>query len=179
MTSLRGLADSARAYLPPEPFARWAAVFFTLSVWTLLISLAATQAFLALSSLCYVVHLIREKPARGNCKISFPPIKIPLAIFCVWTFFSMLFAEDPAAGGFVARKLILFVILLVAVNVIRSLRHLEFLFFGIFVEAGLAGLLGAIQFTAQYLHVSALNPQRVFQTMMLTRITGFMGHWMN
>ncbi len=180
MTSLRGLAESARPYLPPEPFARWAAVFFTLSVWTLLISLAATQAFLALSSLCYVVHLIREKPGRaGNRSILFPPIKIPLAIFCVWTFVSMLFATNRATGGFVIRKLVLFAILLLAVNVVRSLRHLEYLFLGIFVEAGLAGLLGTFQFIAQYLHVSALHPQRLFQLMMLTRITGFMGHWMN
>ncbi len=178
--SFRGLADSAGPYLPQEPFAKWASIFLTLCVWTLLISIAATQAFLALSSLCYVIHFIREKPGcESHRKIFFPHLKLPLAIFCAWTLVSMLFAVDRAVGGFVIRKLVLFVILLVAVNVVQSLRHLEFLMLGIFVEAGLAALLGAAQFVEQYREVLALHPQRFFQLMMLTRITGFMGHWMN
>jgi O-antigen ligase len=177
---LRGLAESARPYLPQQAFARWASIFFSLSVLTLFISIAATQAFLALSVVGFAIHMWREKPARGdNQRLIFPPIKLPLAIFCVWTFISMLFAENHAAGGFVIRKLVLFVILLMAVNLIQSLRHLEFLLLGLFVEAGLAGVLGTVQFVGQYLEVSVLHPQRLFNTMMLARITGFMGHWMN
>lgn len=180
MTSFRGLAESARPHLPQETFAKWSSAFFTLSVLTLLISLAAAQVFLTLSALCFTIDLFRERPARiVNQKILFPPIKLPIVIFCLWTFVSMLFAEEPAAGGFVIRKLVLFVIILMAVNVIQSLRHLEFLFLGLFVEAGLAGLLGAAQFIEQYRHVRALYPQQVYFYMTLTRITGFMGHWMN
>jgi O-antigen ligase len=178
VTSFRGLADSAQPYLPQETFLKWSSIFFTLSVWTLLISLAATQAFLALSVFCYVVHLFRKKAGTGR-KILFPPVKLPIAIFCLWTLVSMFFAEDPATGGFVIRKLVLFVILLVALNVVQSLRHLEYLFLGLFIEAGLAGLLSVAQFVREYLHVRALYPQRIYAHMMLTRITGFMGHWMN
>lgn len=180
MTSLRGLADSARAYLPQQPFARWASVFFSLSTLTLFISLSAAEAFLALSAVCFFISMGREIPAAQKTgKIIFPPIKLPLALFCLWTFVAMYFAENRAAGGFVIRKLVLFVILLVAVNVIRSLRHLEFLFLGLFVQAGLAAALGVVQFIVQYHHVRALYPQQVYFYMTLTRITGFMGHWMN
>ena len=177
---MRALAESARPHLPRQTFACWAAIFFSLSVFTLLISIAATQAFLFLSVLCFVIHWWRERNERGeHRKTNFPPIKLPLAIFCAWTVFSTFFAEDRATGGFVIRKLVLFAIILVAVNVVQSLRHLEVLFFGFFIEAGLAGFVGAIQFVEQYRQVSALHPDRVFKLMMLSRITGFMGHWMN
>lgn len=180
MTSLRALAESARPHLPRQPFARWAAISFSLSVFTLLISIAATQAFLALSVLCFAFHWWRERTERGeHPKISFPPIKLPLAIFCAWTIFSTFFAEDRATGGFVIRKLVLFAIILVAVNVVQSLRHLEVLLLGFFVEAGLAGVLGGVEFVEQYRRVSALHTGRFFNLMMVTRITGFMGHWMN
>jgi O-antigen ligase len=171
---LHQLLQSARPHLPAEPLARWASIFFTLCVGTLLISLAASQAFLALAGLCYAAHVWREKAA-----VRFLPVKLPLAIFCVWTVVSMFFAEEPAAGGFAVRKLVLFVILALAVNTVQSLRHLEFLFQALFVEAALAGIYGTLEFVEQYHRVHALHPQRVYFYMTLTRITGFMGHWMN
>jgi O-antigen ligase len=139
-----------------------------------LISLAACQAFLALAALCYVAHVWHDKPA-----VQFPPIKLPLAIFCLWTVISMLFAENSAAGGFAIRKLVLFVILALAVNTIASVKHLEFLFQALFVESALAGLLGTAQFIEQYRRVRAHHPHQVYFYMTLDRITGFMGHWMN
>jgi O-antigen ligase len=111
--------------------------------------------------------------------LHFPPIKLPLAIFCLWTLVSMLFAEEPAAGGFAIRKLALFVIFALAVNTVASVAHLEFLFQALFVESALAGVVAAAQFVTQYRRVSELHPLRIYFYMTLDRITGFMGHWMN
>jgi O-antigen ligase len=171
---LHKLIQSARPHLPAEPLVRWASIFFTLCVGTFLISLAASQTFLALAALCYVAHIWRTKSL-----IRFLPIKVPLAIFCVWTVVSMFFAEEPAAGGFAIRKLVLFVILALTLNTIVSIRHLEFLFQSLFVESALAGALGTVQFIEQYRRMGILHPHRIYRDMMLNRITGFMGHWMN
>jgi O-antigen ligase len=174
VSSFRELARSARPCLPAANLALWTSIFFTLCVLTILISLSASEAFLILAALLYLAHVWRDKPP-----VRFPPIKLPLAIFCLWTVVSMLFAENPAAGGFALRKLVLFVILALAINTIVSVKHLEFLFQALFVEAGVAGLLGTEEFIRQYRRVSALHPHHVYSYMMNDRITGFMGHWMN
>jgi O-antigen ligase len=82
-------------------------------------------------------------------------------------------------GGFVIRKLVLFVILLLAINLITSTRHLKFLYQCLFVEAGLVGVLAAYQFITQYLAIEKLHPGHVYIYMRAERIHGLMGHWMN
>ena len=174
VTRVQDLFDSLRAELPAPPFERWAAVFFSFSLLTFLISLAAAQTFLAASGVCYAVQLIRKRPA-----LSFPPIKLPLALFCLGTFLSVLWAASPAAGWFSVRKLVLFLILLLATNLIASGKHLEFLFQGLFLESAVAALVGAGQFIKQYHEARALHPGHIYAFMTSERITGFMGHWMN
>jgi len=140
----------------------------------MLISLAASQALLAASGICYTVHLLRDQP-----RISFPPIKLPLAIFCLGTILSILGAASPQAGLFAVRKMVLFLILLLATNLIASRKLLEFLFRGLFVQSLLAALVGAFQFVRQYEVARTLHPDRLYVAMTVERITGFMGHWMN
>jgi hypothetical protein len=158
-------------------------LFFSLHVLTLLISVAASQAFLAAATLAYTVHLLRRVPASDGAglglAIRFPPIKLPLLLYCLTTVNSVLWAGDPSAGGFVLRKLVLFLILLLSVNLVTSARHLGALFRGLFLVAGLAGLVGIAQFVIQYHEILRLHPGRVYFYMTLTRIHGFMGHWMN
>lgn len=91
----------------------------------------------------------------------------------------MFWANNPAAGGFQIRKLVLFVILLLAVNLVISLKHLETLYQVLFFEAAIAGLFAAIQFVMQYRTVRAAHPHHIYYFMTQQRITGFMGHWMN
>jgi O-antigen ligase len=69
--------------------------------------------------------------------------------------------------------------LLLGVNLLASARHLGALFRGLFLVAGLAGLVGIVQFVIQYHRVLRLHHNRVYFYMTLTRIHGFMGHWMN
>jgi putative inorganic carbon (HCO3(-)) transporter len=172
--SLRTFLASARAELPQATFARWASLFFTLSVLTFLISLAVSQAMLGVSALFYAIHLLRERPG-----LHFPPIRLPLALFCLGTVLSVFGAENPDVGWFAVRKLVLFVILLLGANLVVSGKHLEFLFRGLFLESALAGLVAAGQFILQYRAVQALHPGHIYASMTSDRITGFMGHWMN
>ena len=174
MNSFHGFLASARAELPGATLARWASVFFTLSVLSFLISLAASQAFLALAALIYAAHLLSDRP-----EIHFPPVKLPLVLFCLGTTLSVLWAANTTVGWFAVRKLVLFVILMLGANLVVSARHLEFLFRGLFLESALAGLVAIAQFIVQYRMVRALHPDRIYSSMTSDRITGFMGHWMN
>jgi putative inorganic carbon (HCO3(-)) transporter len=174
VTSLRGFIESWWTELPHATAARWAALFFSLHILTLLISVTATQAFLAAATIAYLTHLLRSRPT-----ISFPPLKLPLLLFCLTTLNSILWAEHPAGGWVAVRKLVLFLILLLSVNLVASARHLGALFRGLFLISALAGLVATAQFVIQYHSVRHLHHDRVYYYMTLTRIHGFMGHWMN
>ncbi|HZP00002.1 MAG TPA: O-antigen ligase family protein [Terriglobia bacterium] len=174
MNRFRHMLALTRADLPASPLARWASILLTLSTLTFLISIAASEACLIAASLVYAFHLLRERP-----RIHFPPVKLPLALFCSLSVVSVFFAANPSAGWFVVRKLVLFLILLVVVNLVVTARHLEWLCKALCFEAALAGFVAIVQFVIQYQEVSALHPGRVYFYMTLTRIHGFMGHWMN
>ncbi len=186
---------SMRADLPEALLARWASVFFSLSVLSFLLSIAASQLFLAAAGVAYGLHVLRDRPylphpifasprergARGEGEARpyiFPPVTLPLALFSVLTVVSVLSAGNPA-GWFAVRKLVLFAILVLAVNLIVSAAHLEFLYRALFAESALAGLVAAGQFVSRYGAVRAAYPNRIYYYMTLERIHGFMGHWMN
>jgi len=111
--------------------------------------------------------------------LGFPPVKLPLILYCLATVNSVVWAEHPEAGGFALRKLVLFLILLLSVNLVVSRRHLSRLLRGIFFMAAVAGLAGIAQFIIQYDRVLRYYHNRVYYYMTLTRTHGFMGHWMN
>jgi O-antigen ligase len=172
--SSRSYAESWWRELPHATVARWASLFFSLHILTLLLSVAATQAFLAAAVAAYLTYWFRNRPA-----ISFPPVKLPLLLFCLATSNSILWAEHPAVGWIAVRKLVLFLILLLSVNLVASAKQLGALFQGLFIVSALAGLVGTAQFAIQYHSVQRLHPGHVYYYMTLTRIHGFMGHWMN
>ena len=174
---------SAWAEFPASACARWAAVFFSLSVLTMVISLAASQAFLAAAGVVYVIDLWPSQSARArNFKtlpILFPAVKLPLALFCLWSIVSVFWATDRALGSFAVRKLVLFLIWLLAVNLVVSARHIKFLYQVLFIESAIAGLVGAGQFAMLYRAARANHPARIYDFLTVERIHGFMGHWMN
>ena len=178
-------------------------VVFQFHILTVLLSIAVSQAFLCRLLLAYLFvcapwrgRLARRgagilpAPPRGSgtshCgetpalrAINFPPLKLPLLLFCLTTLNSIVWAEHPDAGWVAVRKLVLFLILLLSVNLVASARHLGALFRGLFFVSALAGLVGIAQFVIQYRSVRHLHHERVYYYMTLTRIHGFMGHWMN
>ncbi|HVB28942.1 MAG TPA: O-antigen ligase family protein [Terriglobia bacterium] len=174
METINKLGAAVCLELPQPSFARWASIFFSLSVLTCLFSIAITQAFLGVAGLLFAVHILMGRP-----RITFPRIKLPLLLFCLFTVISVFWAANPATGWFAVRKLVLFLIILLAVNLIASGRHLRWLWQGLFVEAALAGLIAAGQFVRQYRTVSIEHPHHIYAYMITTRITGLMGDWMN
>jgi putative inorganic carbon (HCO3(-)) transporter len=172
--NINNFVSVVRAELPRDRLACWASVFFSLSVLTYLVSIAITQALLAAAGLLFASHLLRNRP-----RIAFPSIKLPLLLFCLFTVISVFWATNTAAGWFAVRKLVLFLIILLAVNLIVSSRHLSWLWKGLFIEAAIVGLIAAEQFVRQYRMVSAEHPHHVYPYMITTRITGLMGDWMN
>jgi O-antigen ligase len=174
VTSLHDFLGTARAELPEAFLARWASIFFSLSVLTILISLSISQAFLAVAGVAYAVHIVRARPV-----VAFPPVKLPLVLFCLLTILSVFAATNSGAGWLAVRKLVLFAILLLGVNLVVSARHLKVLLQALFAVSAIAGVVGIVQFVAQYSAVRELHPGQVYHYMTLERITGFMGHWMN
>jgi O-antigen ligase len=173
--SYRDLIESVYARLPAPPLARWASILLTLSVSTMLISLAASQVFLFAAGAFYAAHLLQDRPA-----VIFPPLKLPLALFSITTILSVLWAANPPAGWFAVRKLVLFIVWLLAVNLVVSMRHLRMLFCALFLTSAVAGLVATVQFVFRYRAVKALHPDRLYYYLMgFERIHGFMGHWMN
>jgi len=191
VTSLGDLLAAARAELPAPSYARWGSVLFSLSVLSILISLAAAQALLAGASVFYLIALLRCRPAadrkarsalhdpRNRTTVSFPPVKVPLALFCLFTLVSLAWAENPTVGWFAVRKLSLFVILLLGVNLVVSAKHLTVLYQGLFIESTVAGLVSVPQFLVLYRRARALHPKQLYLYMTVERVHGFMGHWMN
>ncbi|MEJ2009643.1 MAG: O-antigen ligase family protein [Acidobacteriota bacterium] len=174
METIDNLVGAVRAELPQTTFARWAAIFFSLSVLTYLFSIAVTQAFLALAGLLYAIHVLRNRPS-----IAFPRIKLPLILFCLFTVISVFYATNRDTGWFAVRKLVLFLIILMAVNLVTTDRHLRWLWQGLFVEAAIVAVVAAVQFVRQFSMVLVEHPHHVYFYMTDTRITGFMGDWMN
>jgi len=172
--SVENFLDRTCGELPGAPLLRWAAVFFTLFVLTLQISIAASQACLAAAGLLYVIHLVKAHPP-----IAFLPVKLPLALFCVLSLVSVFWAANPTAGWFAVRKFVLFFIWLLAVNLIVSARHLRRLLQGMFLVSLLTSLVGIGQFIIQYRYVRAHYPGQLYHQLTSTRIHGFMGHWMH
>jgi len=160
--------------LPKPPFARWAAVLFTLFVLTLQISIAASQAFLAGAGVLYVIHLLQARP-----RVLFLPVKLPLAFFCLLSVVSSFWAANPTVGWFAVRKLVLFLIWLLAINLAVSAKHLRRLLQGLFLVSFLTSLVGIAQFIIQYRDVRAHHPGEIYHYLTSTRSHGFMGHWMN
>ncbi len=174
MTSLHSFIESTRAELPTEILVRWASVFFSLSVLMFLISLAISQALLALAALAYGAHLVQTRHTPD-----FPPIKLPLVLFCLFSILSIFWAENRGVGWFAVRKMVLFLILLLAVNLVTRPPHLKMLYQALFLESVLAALIGIGQFVTQYQIARTLHPGQVYIYMRQARAHGLMGHWMN
>jgi len=162
------------AALPSPGLFRWSAILFSLSVLSSLISLSVSEGLLAVSGLVFAIHLLRDRP-----RVGFPPVKLPLALFCLFSILPVFWASNPAVGWFAVRKLLLFLIWLLAVNLIVDVRHLRWLFQGLFLTSALAGVVAGAQFVIQYRAVRLTHPGQVYLYMTSTRVHGFMGHWMN
>lgn len=174
MTNVEKPWERICAELPGPPLAHWAAIFFTFFVLTIQISIAAAQAFLAVAGILYLLYFWQARP-----QVFFLPVKAPLALFCILSITSMFWAANPKAGGFAVRKLVLFLIWLLAVNLITSVAQLRRLVLGLFSVSLVTSLVGIAQFVIQYRHLRAQHTPNIYHALTSTRSHGFMGHWMH
>lgn len=175
VTCLNEVFRTAWNELPAPRWARWSSLFFSLSVLTFLLSIAASQSLLALAGICFAVHLLRDRPG-----LRFPPVKAPLLLFCGLTVVSVLAAADSSVGGTAVRKFVLFAIMLLAVNLVASRKHMMLLLHGLFLESAVATVVAAVQLVTRYLIVREVHPDQIYYQMAFEqRVTGFMGHWMH
>jgi O-antigen ligase len=92
---------------------------------------------------------------------------------------SVFWAANPTTGWFAVRKLDLFLIWLLAVNLVVSVHHLRRLLLGLFLVSLVTSVVGIGQFIVQYRYERAHHPREIYQYLTSTRIHGFMGHWMH
>ncbi|MCZ6514598.1 MAG: O-antigen ligase [Acidobacteria bacterium] len=168
------ILSSLNRALPEPPLARYGSLALSLSVLSFLFSIALTQAALTRASLLFLIHYLKSRP-----RVFLPPVWLPLLFFCATTLLSVFFSGNLSLSSYAARKLVLFVILLLTLNLIVTRRHREFLLKALFVEAALVGLVAAVQVLLQYLQVRELAPEDFYLLMTHTRATGFLGHWMD
>ena len=174
MTRFDNILERTCGELPRPQLTKWGAIAFSLFVLTLQISIAASQAFLAAAGVLYLIHVVKARPP-----IFFLPVKFPLALFCSLSLISIFWATNPTTGWFAFRKLVLFLIWLLAVNLVVSAEHLRRLLQGLFLVSFVTSLIGIGQFVVQYRDVRAHHPGELYHYLTSTRIHGFMGHWMH
>jgi O-antigen ligase len=87
---------------------------------TCAVSIFAAQALLAVAVAVYLVRLL-----RGEVRLSRLPLDGPILAFAVWTLLSASFSLDPLASHESAKKLVLFAVFYVAVDVMRRPEERE------------------------------------------------------
>jgi putative inorganic carbon (hco3(-)) transporter len=132
-----------------------------LAVTLPVISIAASQIFLLLASIGFLLEWVLNKGAKPN----FPPIKVPLLLFMATTFVAYLLSPEPQIGSPPLRKFVLFVIILLVVNKLSKPRVIQ-TYHALFT----IGVVAAGFSICQYIFR--------FRGSIDNRLTGFMGHWM-
>src|SRR5690242_6868019 len=121
----------------PEPVLARSARWLTFaSVVAILLSIAVSQILLALAMAALL--------ASGE-KLRWPPIKLPLALFCIGTVLSLAFSGEAAAGIPGVRKLLVFFVLLAIFSILRKIADVRHLVLTWAVIGGVIALRGFVQ----------------------------------
>ena len=153
----------------PETRDRWLFAVTLASAAAVLVSIAAAETLLAMAALGWL--LVRPGP------IVWPSYSLPLAAFMITTVLSLAMSPQPEIGMSVVRKFVLFVMGFLAANFVNTQWRARMSHSVLLIVAAIAGFLGLIQFSISYIKFAATRDLADDPTV-LTRITGFMGHWM-
>jgi len=132
------------------------------SVSLVLVSIAASQALLAVSIIGFLWVLKRNKHAVP------PGIQalVPLIVFMIWSLITIFASNNITLGLQGTKKFFLFLLLPIVPLLVRGRGRIHWIYKTIFFVAVVSSLKGLAQFAA--------NPDRD----LLHRITGFMSQWM-
>jgi O-antigen ligase len=129
---------------------------------TSMLSVFATQLFLGLATLVWALRLLTRR-----ARLTRMPLDGPVLAFIVWTLLSASFSPNPGesfrTGG---KKLVLFAVAFVAVDVLRRERERERVLDALTLGAIVLGVGAITQY--HFLGYDTLNH----------RPTSFLGHWM-
>ena len=148
---------------------RWLFAVTLASAAAVLVSIAAAETLLAMAALGWL--LVRPGP------IVWPSYTVPLLAFMVTTALSLAMSPQPDIGMSAVRKFVLFIMGLLAANFVNTQWRARTSLRVLLTVAAIAGLLGLIQFSISYIRFVGTH-QLADDPTVLTRITGFMGHWM-
>lgn len=147
-----------------------------LGITTILLSIAASETFLALAFLFWLPIGLKESWKTRRLAVDWPPYFLALQCYVGVTVLSVFLSQDPHLGFAAIRK---FSLVFISFLVVRFFdRHwTKLTFFTLFGLGGLAGVVGVVQFFIkwdQFHHTGspADDPTLIF------RVHGFMGHWM-
>jgi O-antigen ligase len=138
------------------------------SAISILFSIAISQVLLGLAVAALLV---------SGARMEFPPIKLPLAIYMVWTLLAVLLSSDPRTGTPQIRKLVVFFILLLVTSTFRSVAQVRGVVLIWGCVAGASALRSFYQFWLKYQQARELH-KNFYDYYVSERITGFTSHWM-
>jgi O-antigen ligase len=135
---------------------------------SLLFSIAVGEIFLATALVMWIVW----RPGTPN----FPSFFIPLCAFVAMTFASLLLSPEPAIGWAI-RKTILFAMPFLAATFVTTVWRARSSHVILLSLATATSAVGLVQFAIKYARFAATQ-KLSDDPMILSRITGFMGHWL-
>ena len=134
----------------------------------LLVSIAIAEFLLAMALVSWIVW----RPKTPNL----PSFFIPMCAFIAMTLVSLVMSPEPAFN-WALRKTVLFAMALLGATFVTTTwrartAHATLLFFGT-----ITSIMGLVQFAIAYSRYAATQ-NLADDPMILSRISGFMGHWM-
>jgi len=148
---------------------RWIFALTTCSAAAVLVSIAAAQTLLVTTIVVWII----TRPG----KLRLPSYFLPLGVFLAGTLLATAFSADPARGVWAIRKFWLFSMGVLAANFVTTewrARTAQRILIGV---AGATSLVGIVQFALKYRKFLETEELR-YDPMILSRITGSLGHWM-
>ena len=111
-------------------------------------------------------------------KLKFPGIGLPLLVFFVLTFVSLLHSVDPWGGRAQIRKFYVFLLIPLLYGVFsKQFSKLYYLAAAWAATATASGIWGLVQFIGKYHHCQVTG-EDFYTAYVAARITGFESHWM-
>src|SRR5438128_11441278 len=153
----------------PEKRDSWLFAVTLAAAAAVLVSIAAAETLLAIACLGWL--LVRPR------RIIWPSYIVPLLAFMATTTLSLMMSPQPEIGISSVRKFVLFMMGLLAANFVTTPFRARVSHGVLLTVAAGVSVLALIQFTIAYINFVATQSLADDSTV-LTRITGFMGHWM-
>ena len=165
MTTQKSFFNAVPKQVRSAPLLALASVCFSLGVLTAPYAVYLPIKLFAVSVYALVLHWLIYRP-----RIRFPAIEFPLAALLWTNLISAWWAANLPVHRLTWYMLLILGIIPVAMNVIRSEKHLEALCQGLFLESAAGGLWAIIQFGRQYRMALAQQPDQRYHYMLTARL---------